>query len=964
MMKDLETQLEQLRQENEELRLRLQEAQETMAAIQSGEVDALVVNGPEGEQVFSLRGSDHSYRVLIEEMREGAISLAEDGSILYANKFMEKLLDMPLEKIIGVPIEQFVHPADLNAFNAALKNSQPDHSSTELKLTTGKGATLLVYLSANRISLEGVPIFCLVVTDLTEQKRHERILAEERLSRSIIDQSADAIIVCDDRGKIIRASQVSFDIAGENCLNEPFNNALEIHIKSSDREPAGQDAEFEVFSIDHVIKGKRFHSCEAFIEKDGIQSNHLLLSAVSLQDNSGQVIGAIVNLADISDKIQLEQSLKESKAWLSTTLKSIGDGVMATDKDGNVILMNPIAEQLTGWTEAEAFGKSIDEVFNIVNEETHKKVENPVVRVLRERRIVGLANHTLLIAKDGREFPIADSGAPIRDYKGDITGVVLIFRDQTRERTTQRALEESEALFRTAIDDSPIAMLVSRGVDEEVIAVNKKFTQLFGYTPRDIPDVSAWWHLAYPEESYRDQIRALWTTGIEKAMADQSHVPPVEVAVMCKDGSRKDVSVQASSIGETNLVAFLDLTERKRAEKEKEALANQLRQAQKMEAIATLTGGIAHDYNNLLAMILGNISLAREEINSEAVALDLLRGAEQAVLKTRDLTHRLMTLSKGGASTREPGSIGSLLEHSVYRTLEGSKVYGAFSIPEDLYPINHDSRQIGYVIENIVANALDAMPRGGTLFVRAENVTVEAENNTPALPLDEGKYVSISIRDEGPGIPEEIMDRIFDPYFSTKGRGTEKGMGLGMAIAYAVVRKHGGHIAVASTPGAGTTVNIYLPAFECGTRNAERGVQNKNPDSAIRNPHSAIKRILVMDDEESLRTLAQRMLEHLGYEVKTVKDGVEAIETYKTPMDSGEPFHAVILDLTIKGGMGGEQTIKELIKIDPDVKAIVCSGYFNDPVMAHYAEHGFRGAMAKPYQMADLERVLKQVFQS
>jgi len=234
--------------------------------------------------------------------------------------------------------------------------------------------------------------------------------------------------------------------------------------------------------------------------------------------------------------------------------------------------------------------------------------------------------------------------------------------------------------------------------------------------------------------------------------------------------------------------------------------------------------------------------------------------------------------------------------------------------------------------------------------------------------------VRISIKDEGRGIPEKHLSRIFDPYFSTKERGVQKGMGLGLTTAYAVVQRHGGHITVNSTTGVGTTVTLYLPASERPESPSEIGsalhVAGKAPStqgndvgaqSPIANRQSTIPRILVMDDEESLRNLAQRMLERLEYGVETVKDGVEAIETYKKHMDLGKPFGAVILDLTIKGGMGGVQAIKKLVKIDPDIKAIVCSGYFNDPVMAHYEEHGFRGAMAKPYQKADLESVLKKV---
>ena len=283
----------------------------------------------------------------------------------------------------------------------------------------------------------------------------------------------------------------------------------------------------------------------------------------------------------------------------------------------------------------------------------------------------------------------------------------------------------------------------------------------------------------------------------------------------------------------------------------------------------------------------------------------------------------------------------------------------ALSIQNNLWSVEYDPRQIEHTITSLLMNAVEAMPQGGCITIRAENQVIKTRD--ASLPLKEGKYVRISIKDEGSGIPKEHMDKIFDPYFSTKNRGTQKGMGMDLAIAHAVIQKHDGHILVDSTTGVGTTVTIYLPAAE--EKGEPETVKQEREDitPSTSSDQTTIKRILVMDDEEMLRNLAQRMLERLGHEMETVKDGDEAIEAYKKQKDSVEPFDAVILDLTIKGGMGGEQTIRELIKIDPGVKAIVCSGYFNDPVITHFKKYGFQGAMPKPYQKADLEIVLKKV---
>ena len=402
------------------------------------------------------------------------------------------------------------------------------------------------------------------------------------------------------------------------------------------------------------------------------------------------------------------------------------------------------------------------------------------------------------------------------------------------------------------------------------------------------------------------------------------------------------------------VVIMTDIGEKRMAEA-------RLQQALKTEAIATLAGGIAHDYNNLLAMIMGNLSMAREEAAPHSVMAGLLQEAEQASSKARDLTHQLMTLSRGGYPMKELGSIESLLKEIPGQIQAHKGVEYTFSIQDDLWALEYDTRQMHYAISNVLINAVEAMPQGGTIALQAENLVIENQGKDSALRLNEGKHVRISIRDEGSGIPEEHLNQVFDPYFSTKERGVQKGMGMGLTTAYAIVQKHGGNIMVNSTTGVGTTVTIYLPAAE--EIEKEKSTRQKSDDitPSISGVQPTIQRILVMDDEEMLRNLAQKMLERLGYEVETVKDGVEAIETYKKHMDLGEPFGGVILDLTIKGGMGGAQAIKELIKIDPGVKAIVCSGYFNDPVLANYPEHGFRGAMAKPYLKKDIELILEKI---
>ncbi len=383
-------------------------------------------------------------------------------------------------------------------------------------------------------------------------------------------------------------------------------------------------------------------------------------------------------------------------------------------------------------------------------------------------------------------------------------------------------------------------------------------------------------------------------------------------------------------------------------------LQAQLLEAQKMEAIGTLTGGIAHDYNNLMTVIMGNLAIAGEEVEAGSTAADCIDEAEKASGKVRDLTHELMSLSRGGIPVAEVGPLKTLLKNASRLIPADGGFSLKESISEDLWPVSYDRHQLGAALRNVVTNAVEAMPGGGTLEISATNLRISHESHALNLPLKPGDYVLISVRDQGVGIPEERLEKIFDPYFSTKALGIQKGMGLGLSTAYAIVQKHGGHIAIDSSYGTGTTVNIYLPV--------ETGPVETQGETAFKtHSPSPVKRVLVMDDEEMLRKLARQMLERLGYTVETAKDGVEAMERYQRQMDCGEPFDAVFLDLTIKGGMGGEQTIGRLLKMDPHVKAIVSSGYFNDPIMSDFRKYGFVDAVPKPYEKKALKEALEKL---
>lgn len=441
---------QELRREIEDLRARLEEAEETLRAIRSGEVDALVVSGPQGEQVYTLKGADHTYRVLVEGMNEGAVTMTTEGDILYCNDRFGKMVGAPLEQVIASSIYRFVVPADQPLFDALLRGGSPKNGRGEFALRAGDGTLVPVYLSFIILQMEGLPVVCMMATDLTEQKRHEEVVASERLARSILDQAAEAIVVCDENGQIIRASQMVRQLCGQNPLLQPFDAVFPLRIIPQQMWPSGEEAGHgEWFSLAPILRGERLLGVEAHLSRQDDEQLSLLVSAGPLLGTQDQILGCVITLTDITERLRAHRALRESEERLDTTLRSIGDAVIATDVQGVVTLMNPVAEELTGWNEGEAVGRRLEDVFNIVNRQTGGPTENPVARVLREGFVVGLADDTMLIAREGTERAIADSGAPIRDEEGNIMGTVVVFRDITErlrvEEERERLLADLEA---------------------------------------------------------------------------------------------------------------------------------------------------------------------------------------------------------------------------------------------------------------------------------------------------------------------------------------------------------------------------------------------------------------------------------------------------------------------------------------------------------------------------------------
>ncbi len=563
-----------------------------------------------------------------------------------------------------------------------------------------------------------------------------------------------------------------------------------------------------------------------------------------------------------------------------------------------------------------------------------KSITRPINELVNATRLIASGEFGSTISyKDATEF-----GELAEHFNTMSTaikeGYEKIQKEIIERRKTEEALRESEEKLQSVFNQMQD---VFYRTDQEgrIIWVSPSATKMLGYKSVDelIGRNFAEFY-AYPEK------RQFFL----EELSNKNKLTNYEIEMRRSDGSMIIVSTNSQFYLDKNgeIIGVegscRDITERKKMEKEHQKI-------EKLESVGILAGGIAHDFNNVLTTIIGNISLAKASFNSEKGIIEMLTEAEKACLDAKDLTKQLLTFSQGGAPVKKLTSLAELLKHSANFALRGSNVRCEFFIPDDLWPVEIDEGQIRQVVNNLVINANHAMPTGGTIQIQAEDVIMEKEGH---LPLPKGNYIKISIKDHGIGIPEENLKKIFDPYFTTK----QTGSGLGLSTTYSIIKNHNGYIDVKSQIAAGTTFYIYLPASNEKFENTGR----KTAYSLI-----GEGKILLMEDEELIRNTVCKLLRQVGYRVEAAKNGTEAIELYQKAKDAACPFDAVMIDLTIKGGMGGKETIKKLLEIDPEVKAIVSSGYFNDPIMAGFKEYGFKGVITKPYEIEELNKLLHEV---
>lgn len=657
--------------------------------------------------------------------------------------------------------------------------------------------------------------------------------------------------------------------------------------------------------------------------------SHTLESIPAFAHNALEAI--TTQIGNAIARLRAEDALKKSEEKYRALIENSWDAFELIDADGNVLYTSPASAKFSGYTVQEMIGRNvISKMIPEYRDYARQLINDLIPKHGHTVNIQLCAQH-----KDGSLKWLEGVCTNLLN-EPSIQAIVVNYRDITERKEAIDALRESEEKYRQLIENAKEGTSVVQ--DGFIKFANPKIIEITGNSYEELINRS-FISLIYPDD--RDKIIDCYL----KKLKDEKVKEPILYRIVLKNGSIKWIESTGVLINWEGNPAILyftnDVTEKRKIEEI-------LLRMQKLESIGILAGGIAHDFNNILTGILGNISLAEMFIDQKEMALERLVEAEVSASKAKDLTSKLLTFSKGGDPILKTTSITNILKESVSFTLSGSKSTYNFFFPDDVWPVVIDEGQMNQVFNNIVINADQAMPQGGMIKIFAKNVMVE-ENDIP--PLEAGPYVKISVEDQGIGIPEEHLSRIFDPYFSTK----QKGSGLGLAITYSIIKRHNGHIEVESQLGIGTKFHFYVHAL---------------PDQVIKrkeklrdNTTQRKGKILVMDDQEVIRDILFQMLTKIGYEITTSSDGVEAIKLYIESKESGFPFDAVIMDLTIPGGMGGIETIKKLKEIDPNVKAIVSSGYSNDPAMSNLDEYGFKGVIAKPYRPQELREILQEVLE-
>ncbi|UCG77947.1 MAG: PAS domain S-box protein [Nitrospirota bacterium] len=886
------------------------------------------------QDITAIKSNEKRLEALFDSATDAIFIIDMKGNFIDLNRTAHERLGYSKEEMLSMHISELDSPEFSSRvperLEKIIKDDQVIFESAHLRKD---GTVMPVEVNSRLMDYDGQKVFFSVIRDITKRKLAEEevrdayssLEREKARTEAIVAAMGDGISIQSTDYKILYQNDVHKGLIGDH-EGKLCYEAYELRKETCEGCPVA--SAFHDGRVHTTVRNVDFDDGRHYFE----------ITASPLKDSSGRPIAGIEIVRDITGRKRLEDDLRESKDRFQSLVESTSDWIWEINEQGQYTYCSPRVNDILGFTPEELIGKT---PFDLMPEDEAIRVSGILKDILAKKApISGLENINL--HKNGNRLVLETSGLPILDSTGTLKGYRGIDRDITARKHTEEMLRQREQTYRSLIESTSAIAWDFDLADMRFLYVSPQAERITGYHPAKWTDFNFWANMIAPEDRE-------WVPRHCAKETDAGRDHEMEYRIIAANGDRKwlreIVSVIKDGDKAVKLRGFMfDITERK-------DLEERLRTSRNLESLGILAGGIAHDFNNLLTSILGNISLARS-MTDEVKISARLNIAENASLRAKDLTQQLLTFSKGGAPVKRSTRITDIITDSANFALSGSNIQRVFDIGSDIWPVTVDEGQISQVIHNLTINAREAMPQGGTLTIKVANMEMTSNNN---LPVPDGEYVMISVIDQGKGISNEHISKVFDPYFSTKEMGIQKGMGLGLTICYSIVKNHDGLITVESELNKGTSFHIFLPA----TKEDVTGDEVTFPAGVIDTSGSG--KVLFMDDEEIVRDVALSMLEQLGYEAVPAKNGEEAIKIYRDAINKDKPFSAVILDLTIAGGMGGEKAVKGILELDPDARVLISSGYTNDPVIASYEEYGFKGFVIKPYKIEDLGILLKDI---
>lgn len=880
-----------------------------------------------------LRLSRSTLNTVLKLTEDIVIIIDKNGFVTNVSPRAEEMLGISLKDTLGrkkwddfVPEDERERLGRYFVDRARGVGSPPSTYTLRVLISGGQR-----FVRANVDFIPGTEDRVVILKDLSEVLKEQRRTAEsEERYRTVIENTKDGILIC-THDRILFANKSFCGMTGlprEEIYTLPptrlFHDSDGMVLRSLLSGPDAMNRKTQVLETS-VRKKQGFLPAE--------------LSATPMNYRNTDAV--LMSVRDLTRRREAERQIRENHKLLKAIVDNSPVGVSVHDRFGTLLMAN------ASWR--AIWGKSVDDLKENMAPRQEFRMDE------RDSYLVDYLQDVERVYREGGELyiPILQPSDPppgaaeyishhfyaLMGEDGEVDKVVVLTLDLTESLRTKDELRETRDQYRELFRNIPIAVYRTSLEDGgRIISANPAMVSMFRAGGRsDLDRITV-------RELYADPV------GRKKLMerlGNEEEVQGFEVELRRLDGSTFLGSISARKVlgreGRPDSIEgiIMDITDQKRMEEE-------LLNIEHLESIGTLAGGIAHDFNNLLMAIQGSVYLAREE-KDPATAREYLRDTEESINEATNLTRQLLTFARGGVPVKQSLDVETCVREAVLFSLRGSEAEAVFDFQDELNRIDADREQIVQVLQNMALNSVQAMSGGGRIKVGCSNVHLDRDNQADLKP---GDYVRLSIKDDGEGIPDDDLKKIFNPYFTTKPDGT----GLGLSTSYSIVKRHGGVIRVFSEEGIGTEFVIYVPSVTGGGEKETEGSVKHGKDRTM-----GSARVLIMDDDPRVRQVLGSMLAALGHSVTESVDGREAVELYRQGMASGRPFDAVIMDLTVPGGMGGEAAIEELRKMDPDVKAIVSSGYANNPVLSSYGDYGFYGSLVKPYSLSLLRDELDSV---